>query len=152
MTPWRTSLMTKRTFRGRRFPKRQSVTIQGKTIQCYSFEAQILRQLDQHGVSFDYEPEAIPYTKPAKTCRYTPDIILANGIYIEVKGEFNTADRQKHNLIRQQHPELDIRFVFANARQRIGKKSKTTYAQWCEQHGFLYAERTVPKHWLGENL
>ena len=37
---------------------------------------------------------------------------LDNGIIIETKGAFNSADRKKHKLIKEQHPELDIRFMF----------------------------------------
>ena len=53
-------------------------------------------------------------------------------------------------LVKQQHPELDIRFVFSNSRQKISKQSKTTYGMWCEKHGFLYADKTVPQEWLNE--
>ena len=46
---------------------------------------------------------------------YTPDFVLDNGIIIETKGIFDSADRRKHREIQRQHPELDIRFVFSNA-------------------------------------
>jgi hypothetical protein len=51
-------------------------------------------------------------------------------------------------LIKQQHPELDIRFVFSNSRSRISKQSKTTYADWCEKNGFMFADKSIPKEWL----
>ncbi len=35
-----------------------------------------------------------------------------------------TADRQKHLLVRDQHPELDIRFVFSRSAAKINKASK----------------------------
>jgi hypothetical protein len=77
-----------------------------------------------------------------------PDFVLPNGIIIETKGRFVTADRQKHILILEQHPHLDIRFVFSSSRTRISKKSRTTYATWCESHGFQYADRLIPEAWL----
>ena len=66
------------------------------------------------------------------------DFILPNGIIIEAKGQFVSSDRSKHKLIKEQHPDLDIRFVFSNSRTRIGKKSKTTYAMWCDRFGFNF--------------
>jgi len=99
---------------------------------------------------FGYESLKIPFIKPQRTHKYTPDFILPNGIIIESKGRFLTADRQKHLLIKEQHPHLDIRFVFSNPRARISKRSKTTYADWCEKHGFLYAHEVIPDAWLHE--
>ena len=49
---------------------------------------------------------------------YTPDFVLDNGIILEVKGFWSTADRRKHLCIKKQHPELDIRFVFENSRRK----------------------------------
>lgn len=54
----------------------------------------------------------------------------------------------KHLHIKAEHPDLDIRFVFSNSKQRISKTSKTTYADWCLKHGFQYADKEVPKEWL----
>jgi hypothetical protein len=69
-----------------------------------------------------------PYITPATPHKYCPDFRLPNGIYIETKGRFETADRKKHLLIKEQHPELDIRFVFTRSKSTISKTSKTTYA------------------------
>lgn len=107
-------------------------------------------QLRRLGVPVDYEGYTLRYTKPAKEHRYTPDFILPNGIIIETKGRFVTADRQKHLHIKASHPNLDIRFVFSNPNNRIGKKSQTTYAMWCDKHGFKYAAKSVPVEWVKE--
>ncbi len=61
-----------------------------------------------------------------------------------------TADRQKHLMVKADHPKLDIRFVFSNPNSRIGPKSKTTYAMWCERNGFAYAARLIPPEWAAE--
>ncbi|MQR02362.1 hypothetical protein [Glaciimonas soli] len=66
------------------------------------------------------------------------------------KGRFLTADRQKHLLIKQQHPELDIRFVFSRSKTTISKTSKTTYGDWCLKYGFKYADKSIPDAWLKE--
>lgn len=115
-------------------------------------EDQIAAELEAAGVPVRYEdPESvIHYVKPAKKSRYTPDFVLPNGIIIETKGRFVTADRQKHLLIKEQHPEKDIRFVFSNSRQRISKQSQTTYGMWCDKYGFKYADRSIPWEWLKE--
>ena len=115
-------------------------------------EDKIAAELEAAGVPVVYEdPDSvIYYVKPAKKSRYTPDFVLPNGIIIETKGRYVTADRQKHLLIRQQHPDIDIRFVFSNSRQRISKQSKTTYAMWCEKYGFKYADRSIPLDWIKE--
>lgn len=114
-------------------------------------EEQVARQLRAAGVDVAYEAERIAYTKPASLHKYTPDWKLPNGIYVETKGRFLTADRQKHLLIRQQRPDLDIRFVFSNSKARISKASPTTYAMWCEKNGFLYADKFIPTEWLVES-
>lgn len=76
--------------------------------------------------------------------------MLPNGIIIETKGQFETADRKKHKLIREQFPDLDIRFVFSNPHAKIGKKSKTTYAMWCDRLGIPWASKRIPEEWLSE--
>lgn len=113
-------------------------------------EEQIAKQLQEAGLSVDYETEKIAYVKPARNAKYTPDFILPNGIIIESKGRFLVEDRQKHLIIKEQYPALDIRFVFSSSRTRISKNSKTTYAAWCDKHGFLYADRWIPQAWLDE--
>ncbi|GGD03274.1 endodeoxyribonuclease [Pyruvatibacter mobilis] len=115
-------------------------------------ESKIGKQLEDAGVPVQFEAAKIEYEKPARKSKYTPDFLLPNGIIIESKGRFLTADRQKHLLIQKEHPDLDIRFVFSNSRTRISKQSKTTYAMWCEKNGFLYADKLIPEEWLNEPL
>jgi hypothetical protein len=113
-------------------------------------EETIAEQLDKAGVSYEYEQEVIRYVKPEKTAKYTPDFLLENGIIVETKGRFLTADRQKHLLVKHQHPDKDIRFVFSNSKTKISKTSKTTYADWCIKNGFQFADKRIPEDWLIE--
>lgn len=69
-------------------------------------------------------------------------------LVIETKGRFTATDRKKHLLIKAQHPDLDIRFLFQRSASRLSKKSKTTYADWCRKHGFQFADKVVPDEWL----
>jgi hypothetical protein len=104
--------------------------------------------LRQRNIDGEYEKHKIKYIIPATEHTYTPDFRLPNGIFVETKGRFVVEDRKKHVLIKKQHPELDIRFVFQNSKNKIRKGSPTTYADWCNKHGFLYADKTIPQEWL----
>lgn len=113
-------------------------------------EEKIAAALQAQGIDPQYETLVIEYEKPARKAKYKPDFVLPNGIIVESKGRFVTADRQKHLLIQKQRPDLDIRFVFSNSRQRISKQSKTTYADWCRKNGFKFADVTIPQEWINE--
>lgn len=113
-------------------------------------EEAIQAQLKAAGVKARYEPGRIRYTPPDR--HYTPDFVLPNGIVIETKGYFAPEDRTKHLLIKQQHPDLELRFVFQRPQTKLYPTSKTTYASWCEQHGFLWAYKTIPQAWLEEPI
>jgi hypothetical protein len=107
---------------------------------------------DKLGEAAEYEPIVIKFTQPAKKRTYTPDFVLRNGIIIESKGRLTAADRAKMLLVKADNPELDIRFVFQRASNRISKASKTTYAAWCDANGFRWAEKEVPAAWLAETI
>lgn len=119
-------------------------------------EEAIAQQIQEAGLEVRYEhpDDKIQYIKPERKAKYSPDFVLtkSNGkpLIVESKGRFLTADRQKHLLIKDQFPDYDIRFVFSNSRQKIAKGSKTTYAMWCERHGFVYADKLIPVEWLTE--
>jgi hypothetical protein len=113
-------------------------------------EEKVTDELTKAGHSFKYEERKIEFIEPARKAKYTPDYELANGIIVETKGRFVTKDRQKHLLVKAQHPDLDIRFVFSRSKSTISKTSKTTYGMWCETHGFQYADKSIPTSWLHE--
>jgi hypothetical protein len=112
-------------------------------------EVGVGKQLTLTGLEWTYESERIPYIAKPKT--YTPDFTVIIGgkkVYIETKGRFLSADRAKHLLLKKQHPDMDLRFVFTNPNQKLNKGSKTTYAEWCIKHGFSYAKGLIPESWL----
>ena len=107
-----------------------------------------------YGVPFEYEATKLPYTIPESVHKYTPDFILENGIIIETKGVLSLDDRKKMCLVKAQYPELDIRFVFGNAKNRIAPRSKTTYGDWCDQHHFKWCDirdKTKLLKWFKED-
>ena len=108
------------------------------------FESTIADQLLGEGMPFRYELYSYEYELVKW---YTPDWFLANGMVIESKGKFTSADRTKHLAIREAHPDLDIRFVFMRD-NFLRKGSKTRYSDWCNKHDFLYAIGEVPRKWL----
>lgn len=123
-------------------------------------ERKVAAQLDAAGIEYAYEGERLPYRVPEREAKYLPDFpITGTKIYIEAKGRFGhhrgdgagAKERQKLILVREQHPELDIRIVFQDARKPIYRGSKTTYAKWADDHGFLWADKgTVPAAWIKE--
>jgi hypothetical protein len=114
-------------------------------------EETVAKDLEDRNIDYSYESLKISYTIPTSNHTYTIDFELhVNGIIIETKGRFTVQDRKKHLLIKHQHPEYDIRFVFSNSKCKIRKGSKTTYGMWCDKNGFKYADKKIPEEWLLE--
>ena len=107
-------------------------------------EKSLAAYLDERNISYEYEEHKVKYTVPERQATYTPDFYVTTRsgklIIIETKGRFVTADRQKMLLVKEQHPDLDIRFVFSNPKTRISKKSKRP-TRMVQKHGFPYAAR-----------
>jgi len=112
-------------------------------------EVRVAKQLEEAGVKAEYETTKIKY-RVEEDRTYTPDYVLPNGIIVETKGRFVLEDRKKHLLVKSQHPDLDIRFVFTNSKTKIRKGSPTSYADWCNKNGFTFSDKLIPKEWLNE--
>lgn len=132
--------------------KRPATRFKGHLQAAYrsGLEAVIAASLAAAGVQFAYEAYKVPYTQPEKARKYTPDVTLSNGIICELKGLFDPEDRQKHLWVKDQHPDLDLRFVFSNPNAKLRKGSPTSYADWCQKNGFLYSKKEIPKEWIEE--
>ena len=114
------------------------------------FEHKVADQLNEQKIKFEYETTVINYIKPQTEHTYTIDFTLPNGILVETKGRWVAEDRKKHLLIKKQHPELDIRIVFMSGKTKIRKGSKTTYGDWCDKNGIVWAEKQIPEDWFSE--
>ena len=114
-------------------------------------EKTVADQIKKRGLRVKYEDPSsrISFTQPATDRTYTPDFVLPNGIVVETKGRFTLEDRKKHLWIQEQ-TDFDIRFVFSNSRAKIRKGSRTSYADWCDKHGFVYADKLIPEDWFNE--
>jgi hypothetical protein len=117
------------------------------------FEIEIAEQLTKHNTPIKYEDEVLTYTVPERQGKYHPDFKVNDKTFIEAKGKFVVEDRKKHLLLKEQLGPLGYKFyiVFQNANQRISKKSKTTYAMWCEKNGIEYSHKIIKKEWLENN-
>ena len=81
-------------------------------------------------VEYDYEVTKIPYTIPESKHAYTVDWTLLNGMLLETKGYLSDhQERYKYVLLKQQHPDLDLRFVFDNPNKLCGG-TKQTHGAW----------------------
>ena len=98
------------------------------------------------GVKYEYETQKVEYTI---SHIYYPDFILPNGIALECKGYWDSADRRKIKTVKQHQPELDLRMVFQAPYNTISKKSKTTYAKYCEKLNIPWCSfASIPITWL----
>jgi hypothetical protein len=109
-------------------------------------EEKVADLLVELNIDYDYETERIPYTIQH---HYTPDFILPNGVVLECKGYWESSDRRKIKQIVKDNPDLDLRMVFQAPFNKISKKSKTTYAKWCDRLKIPWcAYYDIPIDWL----
>ena len=109
-------------------------------------EERVAILLEELGVTYEYESTRVPYTIQHHYC---PDFVLPNYTYLETKGYWDAADRRKILAVKKDNPDIDIRMIFQAPFNTISKRSKTTYAQWCERHGIPWcAFHTIPLDWL----
>ncbi len=109
-------------------------------------EEKVSDLLCELGIDYEYEPTKVSYQI---SHFYNPDFLLPNGVYLDTKGYCDSADRRKMKAVKEQNPDLDIRMVFQSPFNKISKKSKTTYAKWCERHKIPWtAWHNIPMEWL----
>ena len=102
------------------------------------FEQRLDAQLENSGVSYEYESLKLPYTIEGT---YNPDWhIKHNDIIIEGKGHFRPEAMRKMVAVKKMHPHLDIRIVFYSANKK--------YIKWANKYGFPYAIGSIPEEWL----
>jgi hypothetical protein len=95
----------------------------------------ILKEFD---VPYEYEVTKIDYIIPESSHTYTVDWTVLNGKLIETKGYLSDhSERRKYVLLKEQHPDLDLRFVFDNPNKLCGG-TKMSHAKWAEKYNFLW--------------
>ena len=76
---------------------------------------------------------------------YTPDLVLPNGVVVEVKGKF---DASKRNLMRQLvrcNPGVDLRFIFMRDNKFGQAKNRKRYSDWARAVGVPSVEVPVDR-------
>ena len=139
-------------YKGQKFKR---VQISKGVILKSGLEEVVYHYLTNAKCTFKYESLKVTYFQPETKKTYTPDFPIKGSFIIETKGAFNSADRKKMKLVKKQNPKLDIRFIFSNAKTKIGKKSLTTYGKWCELFKFKFhciqsTKTPFPQEWLNE--
>ena len=109
-------------------------------------EERVAELLTNLGVTYEYETTEIAYQI---SHNYRPDFILPSGIILECKGYWDSDDRRKIKNVKEQNPDVDIRMVFQAPYNTISKRSKTTYAKWCDRHNIPWCTfQEIPIDWL----
>ena len=102
---------------------------------------------------YDYEVTKISYIVPESKHVYTVDWTLLNGLLIETKGYLSDhQERTKYVLLKQQYPNLDLRFVFDNPNKLCGG-TKYSHAKWADKWGFKWCsikDVDVIQSWINE--
>jgi hypothetical protein len=132
-----------------------------------NFETQVSAKLDELGVKYEYEAYKLEYFKPLRDAvcfecenakvyqrrTYLPDFWLPDhGFFIEAKGKFGQVDRMKMRLVKEAHPDEDIRMLFMRD-NLIGRKAQTTtrYTEYAERYGMPALVIENLGRWFEEN-
>ena len=109
-------------------------------------EGRVAELLEALKIDYEYESTKVPYVIQHHYC---PDFLLPNNVLLETKGYWDPADRRKILAVKKDNPDLDLRMVFQAPYNKISKKSKTTYAMWCEKHDIPWTSyHNIPLEWL----
>lgn len=110
-------------------------------------ERTVAANLSSRGIKWRYEDRELPYILEGV---YHPDFSLPGHPFIlEVKGYLDRESKRKMVAVKKAHPDIDIRFLFADANKRI-TGTRQTHGTWATKNGFKFCEREVPEAWLNE--
>jgi hypothetical protein len=104
--------------------------------------------LREQGFFPEYEKESFPYILHRK---YKPDFKVGD-VHVEVKGWWQSSDRQKFLSVVINNPDLKIFVALQRPHQTLSKKSKTTYAQWATKNGIAWCPIPIPKEFMDQWL
>lgn len=127
------------------------------------FEERTAQQITDAGYRYEYEMYAFTYHKRVRSAHcndcegtecyqqhiYYPDFYLPeHGFFIETKGIFSPADRIKMILMKEQHPEEEIKILFQQDKLIKHKRKSTRYTEWAKANGYTSATGSIPASWL----
>lgn len=111
-------------------------------------EDQVEDSLRARGYNPEYETEKFSYVLHRK---YTPDFKVGD-VHVEVKGWWPPAERSKFLAVVLANPDLRIFVALQRPQLTLNKKSKTTYAMWCQKHGIAWCPIPIPFDFLDQWL
>jgi hypothetical protein len=78
-----------------------------------------------------------------------PDWKIAPNVYIETKGYLAPSNRANILSFKEQHPDIRVLLLFANADNKLNAKSQTSYGEWATKNGVEWADirKGLPVHW-----
>lgn len=117
------------------------------------------KKLESNEIEYTYESTKLSYDFPVRGGRcthcdakgkaivrrrlYLPDFVLRGNLCVEAKGILDSGQRSKFLAIKKSNPEWVITFVFG-ADNKLAKRSKLRYSDWCDRHGFPYGIKELP--------
>jgi len=104
-----------------------------KVYRRSGFEDEVEAFLKDNKINYEYETVKLTYTIPESKHVYTPDFIVGD-IHFEIKGYMDANTKKKMKLVVEQNSNKRIIMVFQNPNAKLTKKSKTTYAMWCDKN------------------
>lgn len=121
----------------------------------------------KQGLVFRYEDLAqkVEYVIPSRREKYLSDFFFVKKdggtMFVDIKGEWDAKDREKFFLLKQQHPDMDLRIIFLSDPRTtwIGKRGGTSYADICtlgkgtgtwKTFSMPFAYKTMPPSWAAE--
>lgn len=132
------------------------------------YEQKIINHLIDVGLPYAYEAVQLTYTTKVTNgnCRvceangyqsdvyqlrkYTPDLLLPNGIIVEIKGKFTAQKRNHMRQLVKDNDHRDIRFIFMADNPFGGAKPRKRYSDWARALGIQCA--VVPVNWKTKTL
>jgi hypothetical protein len=105
----------------------------------------VAAHLKAQGVDFSSQPHTIAYQI---NHTYNPDFTIGNGVILETQGWLTEQDRIKMLAVKEQNPDLDIRYVFQAPNNKIPETGQT-YAEWASSNGIQWAPfYAIPIEWI----
>ena len=111
------------------------------------YRSKLEKKIHEANPYLEYEPKRckLEYYRPHV---YQTDFVDPEepNVYYEAKGYFRSGEARKYVMIQEQHPDIEIIFIFQNPFNKMpgAKKRKDgtflTMAEWADKHGFRYVK------------
>lgn len=98
------------------------------------FEASVLDGIKGAECEYKFEGARLPYVIHAA---YYPDVVLPNGVMVEIKTYLGLEDEVKMKAVRLSHPDADIRFLFEKPQKKMPGR-QMTHGEWAIKYGFKW--------------